>query len=95
MRHYFVKYDKFVAHSEHSNTPSGGFANTRAAVVFDSEEKRDHFVKEQSIFDLSCEKITRAEAMTMLEQVPLTGDKGLPLNSIGGYNYLTLRKSKY
>jgi hypothetical protein len=91
MKHYYCIYDWTVT----AANPGVGFANTNAAVAFDSKQKRDQFVEKQREFDYSCEKITRAQAMTMLVNKPMTLNKGLPLNDIDGVDFYIMRYWRY
>jgi len=91
IKHYYAIYDWTVA----AANPGFGFANTKRAIAFDSKGKRDNFVKDQSDFDYSCEKITRKQAMSMLENEPMTLNKGLPLNDIDGVNFYIMRYWNY
>jgi len=90
-KHYYASYDWSVVESN----PSVGFANTKRAIAFNYKGKRDEFVEKRSQFDFSCKPITRKEAMQMLETVPMTMDKGLPLNIIDSIMFLVLRESRY
>jgi hypothetical protein len=92
-KHYYARYDRFQA--AHQNSPGVGFANTNAAIAFDSKKKRDQFVKYQKTFDYSCEPIKRKEAMTMLENVPCTNDKGLPLNNLEDMEFFVMKYWNY
>lgn len=90
-KYYYAMYDWTVA----AANPGFGFANTKRAIAFDSKGKRDQFVKDQREFDYSCEKITRAQAMTMLENEPMTANKGLPLNDLDGIDFFVMRYKRY
>ena len=61
------------------SNPGYGFANAKKAIAFSSAAKRDEYLADRSIYDLSACKITRKKAMTMLERYP-DGSRVLPLD---------------
>jgi len=86
---FYALYD-FTA-SE--GNPGHGFANSKGAVAFVTKEKMAAFLLERENFDFSARRITRKQAMTMLETVPGTNNKGLQLNKIGADEFVSLRIS--
>jgi hypothetical protein len=87
---FYAKYD-FTA--KESN-PGYGFANAKRAVCFTGADSLLAFIKGRENWDFSAKRITRAEAMKMLETVPGTNDKGLPHGCINSADYVTFRESK-
>lgn len=88
---FYAMYDTTARESN----PGYGFANAKRAVCFTSKTSLDAFLKGRENWDFSAKRITRAEAMKMLETVPGTSDKGLERGAVGSYDYVTLRESKY
>jgi hypothetical protein len=72
---------------------SYGFSNTKRAIAFSSIAKRDFFLSSRKEYDFSARKITRQEALKMLEPMPNGEGKGLPLDEL--YTFTCLRPSKY
>jgi hypothetical protein len=88
---FYAMYD-FTARE---SNPGYGFANSKRAVCFTSKTSLDAFLKCRENWDFSAKRITRVEAMKMLETVPGTNDKGLEHGAVGSCDYVTLRESKY
>ena len=78
------------------SNPGYGFANSKKAVSFTTSIKLADFLESRK-FDFSAKRITRKEAMTMLESVYGGQDKGLTLDSIdmATCKMVVLRSSKY
>jgi hypothetical protein len=62
------------------SNPGHGFANSKRAVAFSTIEKMKAFLAERDNYDFSAKRITRREAMVMLEPCYDSRDKGLWLD---------------
>lgn len=62
MKHYYVKFDTTVS----KQNIGFGFCNTKSAVAFRTKEEALEFVEARD-YDLSCELITRKEAIKYAE----------------------------
>lgn len=88
---YYAMYDWTAKKSN----PGYGFANTKRALAFSTKAKLNAFLVECEDYDFSAKRITRRNAMKMLEPIPEGRDKGLPINDPVTCDYVTLWKSQY
>lgn len=74
---YYAIYDLTAK----KNNPGNGFANTKKAVCFSTFSKLMDFLEARKDWDYSSKRITRKEAMSMLESFyGEKGKKGLDLD---------------
>lgn len=89
----YAMYDTTVRPSN----PGYGFSNAKRALAFSFREDRDAFVANRESYDFSAIKISRREAMKMLEPIYGGPDMGLWLDGPPenpSTKMITLRSSK-
>ena len=87
-RYYYALFDSTVSRYNHGY----GFSNSKRAICFSTYKKMMDFVKSR-YFDFSCKRISRKQAMKMLEPYYNTNSKGLLIDDIESFHMQVFRKS--
>lgn len=93
-----MMYYAMIDTTARKSNPGYGFANAKRALAFSTKAKLNAFLDEREDYDFSAKRITRREAMKMLETIPHSfkgRDKGLSLDGPDTFDYVTLRESNY